>query len=435
MLNLLETWMPSIGASLAVIIAVLGLLGWLKQREIFADWTEQLSREPSQVSTKAELLIEKLASDLQAGAPAAILRGLTSVSPICALAMTAFTYRNLQLSQLKATQLTLSEVFAAMQPVYLPMSVLACITLFSMLVSGMLGHQADRILSRARREPALYHCQLEQPLEQINNMLLSTAQILGNHLSQIESSMELCRRQFDGLPDVASQTVLKVQTILSDLPSRLETATDPLLKTVNQTQNELASLNLNVSIICQNLRTAGHELASSVAASATHVTEASERLTVNQASLTKATSDLTNCTRDSASQVQLFTASLQANGIDTLLANLSELPTKISRDLQQSVSDTVQAQLKTHIRQQQARQSQTPAAAKARQQKSQDADSATLPAVDSVNGFPAHKQTDKFAKHAHPEAAATENAAANARSTGFFSWKNPFWGNSAPNDN
>ncbi|MFN9287492.1 MAG: hypothetical protein ACK6EB_05420, partial [Planctomyces sp.] len=125
MLILLEKYMPIVGAFLATLITVLGALAWLQHRYILRDWQKLIDREATGLGTRADYLLELLDGRLQASMITAALRILTQLSPIAALALTAFTYRNLQLSQLKAAQLTLSDVFSAMQPVYLPMSVLA----------------------------------------------------------------------------------------------------------------------------------------------------------------------------------------------------------------------------------------------------------------------------------------------------------------------
>ncbi|MFN5283264.1 MAG: hypothetical protein ACK5KS_00450, partial [Planctomyces sp.] len=190
-----------------------------------------------------------------------------------------------RLSQLKAAQLTLSDVFSAMQPVYLPMSVLACVTAYSMLVSAVLRNHVDRIVSRARAEAALCRNPLEQPLEQIKEMLNGVARTLHGSLSTIADVMENCRRDSDSMLELSRSTAQQVQAMLAAIPNQLETITNPLLQTARQTQSGLAGLNSAVGGICQNLQAAGETLTRAVDASAAQIHEASTLLTRQQSRL------------------------------------------------------------------------------------------------------------------------------------------------------
>lgn len=354
MLILLEKYMPVVGAFLATLITVLGALAWLQHCQIFKDWQKLVAREATGLGTRADYLLELLDGRLQASMITAALRILTQLSPIAALALTAFTYRNLQLSQLKASQLTLSDVFSAMQPVYLPMSVLACVTAYSMLVSAVLRNHVDRIVSRARAEAALCRNPLEQPLEQIKEMLNDMARAMQGSFSAIADVMENCRREFESLPELSRGTVQQVQAMLAAIPNQLETITNPLLQTARQTQSGLAGLNSAVGGICQNLQAAGETLTRAVDASAAQIHEASTLLTRQQSRLQHSQQDLIGQASNATRQVQQFSESLLEQGVEPLLNELKEVPGRIAEDLHSTVIDTVKAEFASHIQRRQA---------------------------------------------------------------------------------
>jgi hypothetical protein len=354
MLILLEKYMPIVGAFLATLITVLGALAWLQHRYILRDWQKLIDREATGLGTRADYLLELLDGRLQASMITAALRILTQLSPIAALALTAFTYRNLQLSQLKAAQLTLSDVFSAMQPVYLPMSVLACVTAYSMLVSAVLRNHVDRIVSRARAEAALCRNPLEQPLEQIKEMLNGVARTLHGSLSTIADVMENCRRDSDSMLELSRSTAQQVQAMLASIPNQLETITNPLLQTARQTQSGLAGLNSAVGGICQNLQAAGETLTRAVDASAAQIHEASTLLTRQQSRLQHTQQDLIGQASNATRQVQQFSESLLEQGVETLLNDLKNVPGRIAEDLHSTVIDTVKAEFASHNQRRQA---------------------------------------------------------------------------------
>lgn len=369
MLTLLEKYMPVTGAFLFTLITVLGVLAWLKHRRVFLLWKEEVSREATGLSTKAIYLLESLDGELQASMITATLRILTQLSPIAALALTGFTYRNLQLSQLKASQLTLSDVFSAMQPVYLPMSVLACVTAYSMLVTGVLRTQVDRILSRARRETALWRSPFEQPLEQIREMLNEMARVMQSSLILIAEVMENCRREFESLPELARGTVQQFQVTVTTMTNQLETATHPLLQTARQTQSGLAGLNSTVGGICQHLQAAGDTLVNAVDSSAAKIAEASEGFNSQQSRLLHAQHDLIRQAANASLHVQQFSQSLQEQGVEPLLTELNRLPGRIGADLHSIITDTVKAEFKSRIQQPQRSQAAAEAARRNKQSK------------------------------------------------------------------
>ena len=354
MLTLLEKYMPIVGLSLFTLINFLGVFAWLQHRYILKDWQKFIAREANGLGTKPDYLLELLDGRLQASMITATLRLLTQLSPIAALALTAFTYRNLQLAQLEASQLTLGDVFSAMQPVYLPMSVLACVTGYSMLVTAVLRNQADRIVSRARGEAALCCNPLAEPLEHIRKMLNDMAREMQGSFSYITAVMEKCRSEFESLPELSRVTVQQVQDMLAAIPKQLETTTSPLLQTARQTQSELTGLNSAVGGICQNLQAAGNTLTRAVDASAAQIKEAGTLLARQQSHLQHTQQDLIGQASHATQQVQQFRQSLLERGVEPLLSELQEVPGRIAADLHSTVTDTVKAELASHIRRRQA---------------------------------------------------------------------------------
>ncbi|MFM7164604.1 MAG: hypothetical protein ACKO3T_05115 [Planctomycetaceae bacterium] len=354
MLTLLEKYMPIVGAFLFTLITVLGVLAWLQHRYIFGKWQKLVARETTGLGNRADYLLELLDGQLHASMITAALRSLTQLSPIAALALTAFTYRNLQLAQLQASQLTLGDVFAAMQPVYLPMSVLACVTGYSMLVTAVLRNQTDRIVSRARGEAALSRNPLEQPLEHIRELLNDMAREMQTSLSAIAEVMENCRRNFESLPELSKGTVQQVQAIVDAIPNQLETITNPLLQTARQTQSGLAGLNSAVGGICQNLQAAGDTLTRALEGSAVAFSEASTLLAGQQSRLQHTQHDLLAQASNATRQVQQFSQSLLEQGIEPLLNELKDVPGRIAEDLHSTVIDTVKAEFASQIQRRQA---------------------------------------------------------------------------------